>query len=37
MDALIAAVGRELDAPVATADRHLSHPEIQKVVEVEEY
>lgn len=37
MDALIAAVGRELDAPVVSADRHLTHPETQKVVAVEEY
>jgi predicted nucleic acid-binding protein len=37
MDALIAAVGRELDAPVVSDDRHLTHPEAMKVVDVEEY
>lgn len=37
MDALIAAVGRELDAPVVSADRHLTHPETRKAVDVEEY
>jgi predicted nucleic acid-binding protein len=37
MDALIAAVGRELDAPVVSNDSDLTHAEIKKVVEVEEY
>lgn len=37
MDALIAAVGRELEAAVVTVDRHLTHPETRKVVDVEEY
>jgi predicted nucleic acid-binding protein len=37
MDALIAAVGRELDAPVVSDDRHLTHPETMKVIDVEEY
>lgn len=37
MDALIAAVGRELGAPVVSADRHLTHPETQRIVDVEEY
>lgn len=37
MDALIAAVGRELDAPVVSDDRHLTHTETQKVVDIEEY
>jgi predicted nucleic acid-binding protein len=36
-DALIAAVGRELDAPVVTADRDLTHPETKAVVDIEEY
>lgn len=36
-DALIAAVGRELGAPVVSADGDLTHPETQAVVEVEEY
>lgn len=36
-DALIAAVGRELDAPVVSADGDLTHPETQWVVEIEEY
>ena len=36
-DALIAAVGRELDAPVVSADSDLTHEETQKIVEVEEY
>ena len=37
MDGLIAAVGRELDAPVVSADRDLTHPETKKVIDVEEY
>ena len=37
MDALIAAVGRELEAPVVSDDRHLTHPETKRVLDVEEY
>ena len=37
LDALIAAVGRELDAPVVSADSDLTHEETKKVVDVEEY
>ena len=37
VDALIAAVCRELDAPVVSDDRHLTHPETMKVIDVEEY
>ena len=37
MNALIAAVGRELDAPVVSDDRHLTHPETKRVLDVEEY
>ncbi len=37
MDALIAAVGRELNAPVVSNDRDLTHEETKRVVEVEEY
>jgi len=37
LDALIAAVGRELDAPVVSADGDLTHEETKKVVDVEEY
>jgi predicted nucleic acid-binding protein len=37
MDALVAAVGRELDAPVVSADGDLTHPETKRVVDVEEY
>ena len=37
LDALIAAVGRELDAPVVSADGDLTHEEMKKVVDVEEY
>lgn len=37
MDALIAAVGRELDAPVVSADSDLTHPETKQVVDIEEY
>jgi len=37
MDALIAAVGRELDAPVVSADSDLTHEETKKVIAVEEY
>lgn len=36
-DALVAAVGRELDAPVVSDDRDLTHPETKKVIDVEEY
>lgn len=36
-DALVAAVGRELDAPVVSRDGDLTHPETKNVVEVEEY
>lgn len=36
-DALIAAVGRELDAPVVSGDGDLTHPETRRVVDVEEY
>jgi len=37
MDALIAAVGRELGAPVVSNDRDLTHDETKNVVDVEEY
>lgn len=37
MDGLIAAVGRELNAPVVSGDRDLTHEETMKVVDVEEY
>nr|WP_211694169.1 hypothetical protein [Natronomonas salina] len=37
MDGLILAVGRELDAPVVSADSDITHEEIKQVVEVEEY
>lgn len=37
IDALIAAVGRELGAPVVSNDGDLTHQETQKVVDVEEY
>jgi predicted nucleic acid-binding protein len=37
MDALIAAVGRELDAPVVSADGDLTHEETKRVVDIEEY
>ena len=37
LDALIAAVGRELDAPVVSADVDLTHEETKKVIDVEEY
>ena len=37
MDGLIAAVGRELDAPVVSDDGELTHAETKKVIEVEEY
>lgn len=36
-DALIAAVGRELDAPIVSGDGDLVHPETRTVVDVEEY
>lgn len=36
-DALIAAVGRELDAPVVSGDGDLTHTETKTVIEVEEY
>jgi predicted nucleic acid-binding protein len=37
MDALIAAVGRELDAPVVSADADLTHDATKEVIAVEEY
>lgn len=37
MDGVIAAVGRELDAPVVSADADLTHEETKAVVDVEEY
>jgi predicted nucleic acid-binding protein len=37
LDALVAAVGRELDAPVVSADGDLTHEATKKVVDVEEY
>ena len=36
-DGLIAAVGRELDAPVVSADADLTHPETKAVLDVLEY
>lgn len=36
-DALIAAVGRELDAPVVSSDGDLTHTETRTVVDVEDY
>lgn len=37
VDALVAAVGRELDAPVVSADGDLTHEEMKKVINVDEY
>jgi predicted nucleic acid-binding protein len=37
MDALIAAVGRALDAPVVSADADLTHDVTKQVIAVEEY
>jgi len=37
VDALVAAVGRKLDAPVVSADGDLTHEETKTVVDVEEY
>ena len=37
LDGLVAAVGRELDAPVVSNDGDLIHDETQKAVDVEEY
>jgi predicted nucleic acid-binding protein len=37
MDGLIAGVGRELGAPVVSADSDLAHTETKRVVDVEEY
>lgn len=37
MDALVAAVGREIDAPVVSADGDLTHEETKEAVDVEEY
>lgn len=37
IDALVAAVGRELDAPVVSADSDLTHEETKAVVAVDEY
>jgi predicted nucleic acid-binding protein len=37
LDALIAAVGRELDAPVVSGDSDLTHELTKEVIAVEEY
>ena len=37
VDALVAAVGQQLDAPVVSADSDLTHPETKAVVTVDEY
>lgn len=37
LDALIAAVGRELDAPVVSGDGDLTHQATKAVIDVEEY
>ena len=37
IDALVAAVGRQLNAPVVAGDRDLTHKETAKVIDVEEY
>lgn len=37
VDALVAAVGRKVDAPVVSADGDLTHEETKKVVDVDEY
>lgn len=37
LDGLIAAVGRELEAPVVSADGDLTHEETKTVIDVEEY
>jgi len=37
VDATVAAVGRELDSPVVSADGDLTHKEMRKVIEVEDY
>lgn len=37
VDALVAAVGRDLNAAVVSADGDLTHPETKTVVDVEEY
>ena len=37
VDALVAAVGRELDAPVVSGDSDLTHSETKRIVDVEEY
>lgn len=37
VDALVAAVGRELGAPVVSADGDLTHEETKRVVDVEGY
>jgi predicted nucleic acid-binding protein len=37
VDALVAAVGRNLGAPVVSADGDLTHEETKRVIDVEEY
>lgn len=37
LDALIAAVGRELDAPVVSADGDLTHDATRRVIDVDTY
>lgn len=37
VDGLVAAVGRQLDAPVVSADSDLTHRETKEVIDIEEY
>ncbi|WP_128904002.1 PIN domain-containing protein [Halorubrum amylolyticum] len=37
VDAMVAAVGRKLDAPVVSTDGDLTHAETREVIEVEDY
>lgn len=37
MDGLIAATGRELDAPIVSSDKDLTHDQTKNVVDVQEY
>jgi predicted nucleic acid-binding protein len=37
VDAIVGAIGRDLEAPVVSRDGDLSHPETKRIIDIEEY
>jgi len=37
VDAIVAAVGKQFNSTVVSADQDLTHPEVQRVISVDEY